>query len=195
MAAGSTRDHARWVLVGLTAVLVVATVLIVTGMSGADVSAGAPATGPTPEPHGAALPLPNTVYGWSATSPATHEGDTYTLALTNGATAQRIRVRVVIMDHAAGVNPLVLDERVDLAAGEQLVLTAVNDYGPANHFNTRIVSEQADLTFEVSVTDASDERVAWFNERAFMQRAIDPAAWLHRDEPMLGHDHDHDDAS
>jgi hypothetical protein len=175
-------------LLALTAALVVAVALAASEAAGA--SASADATGaPSSAPHSAPAGLPETVYVWMATSPATHAGDSYALALTNGATAQRIWVRTVIMDHMAGVNPRVVNQRFELAPGEEKVLTAVNDYGLANHFHTRIVSELTDLTFEVSVTDISGERVAWFNERAFMQRAIDTDDWLDRDEQMPGHRH------
>jgi hypothetical protein len=188
MARASGKGASRWLVAAGTAVLVVAAALLVNDAARAGASSGADGE-PVSVPHSAPPGPPATVYSWSATSPATHEGDSYALALTNGGTAQRIWVRTVIMDHMAGVNPLVIDERFDLAPGEAVVLTAVNVYGLANHFNTRIVSELTGLTFEVSLTDAAGERVAWFNERAFMQRALDTDDRMPRDERMDGHSH------
>ena len=125
---------------------------------------------PTPEsPHPGRLP-PEVRYGWTATSPATHAGDQYRLVITNGETPQTVYVRVVIMDHRNHRNIVVVRQRLELAAGEQRVLTAVNDYGTANHFQTAIGSETTDLTLDVSLIASDGERTAWFNQRAFLLR-------------------------
>ncbi|MCM8748733.1 hypothetical protein NET02_06205 [Thermomicrobiaceae bacterium CFH 74404] len=116
---------------------------------------------------------PEVKYGWTATSPATHAGDQYQLVVTNGETPQTVYVRVMIMDHRNHNNIVVLQQRLELEAGEQRVLTAVNDYGTANHFQTAIGSETTDLTLEVSLTASDGERTAWFNQRAFMLRERD----------------------
>ena len=116
---------------------------------------------------------PEVRYGWTATSPATHAGDQYQLVVTNGETPQTVYVRVMIMDHRNHSNIVVLQQRLELEAGEQRVLTAVNDYGTANHFQTAIGSETTDLTLEVSLTASDGERTAWFNQRAFMLRERD----------------------
>lgn len=113
---------------------------------------------------------PEVRYGWTATSPATHAGDQYQLVVTNGETPQTVYVRVMIMDHRNHRNIVVLQQRLELAAGEQRVLTAVNDYGTANHFQTAIASETTDLSFEVSLTASDGTQTAWFNERAFLRR-------------------------
>ncbi len=106
---------------------------------------------------------------WKATSPAIHEGDRYTLLVTNtSGEAQQAHIRTVIMDHANRTNTDVVDERVELAPGEERELTAVNDYGDANHFNTIIGSETQDLALAVSVTDSAGTETTRFNERAFL---------------------------
>lgn len=111
-------------------------------------------------------------YLWSATSPATHVGDTFQLTATNpGSTPVKLLTLTIVMDHRAHVNKLVINEEVELAAGESHQFTATNDYGTANHFSTRIISTAADpstLTLDVTVTDANGTESASFNERAFM---------------------------
>ncbi len=113
---------------------------------------------------------PEVRYVWTATSPATHAGDEYRLVVTNGETPQTVYVRVMIMDHWNHRNIVVLRQRLELAAGEQRVLTTVNGYGTANHFQTAIGSETTDLSFEVSLTASDGRQTAWFNERAFIRR-------------------------
>lgn len=109
------------------------------------------------------------VVQWKATSPAIHEGDQYTLVATNtGDEAQKARVRTVIMDHRNHVNTDVVDERVELAPGEEREFAAANDYGEANHFNTIIFSENQDLALAVQVTDSEGVETARFNDAAFM---------------------------
>jgi len=106
---------------------------------------------------------------WKATSPAIQEGDRYSLVVKNpGEEAQQARIRTVIMDHRNHTNTNVINEDLELAPGEQCELTAVNDYGPANHFNTIIGSETEDLDLAVTVADAAGEETARFSDRAFM---------------------------
>lgn len=109
---------------------------------------------------------------WSATSPATHAGDTYTLTATNPGTAPvKLLVFTIVMDHRQHHNEVVVNEEVELAAGASHEFTATNDYGTANHFSTRIVSTAADvsaLTLSVAVTTADGAESASFNEHAFM---------------------------
>ncbi len=93
---------------------------------------------------------------WKATSPAIQEGDRYDLVITNtGDEAQEAWIRTIIMDHRNHTNTDVVDERVELAPGEEREFTAVNDYGTANHFNTKIGSETKDLDLTVTITDAA----------------------------------------
>jgi hypothetical protein len=109
---------------------------------------------------------------WSATSPATHSGDTYTLTATNpGTTAVKLLVFTIVMDHKQHHNEVVVNEEVELAAGASHEFTATNDYGTANHFSTRIASTAADvsaLTLSITVTTADGAASASFNEHAFM---------------------------
>ena len=111
---------------------------------------------------------------WSATSPATNLGDEYQLVVENTSDVeQTIRVYTIVMDHQQHVNTMVVDEEVTLAPGEQRELTAVNEYGTANHFSTRIGSptgDVADLTLTVTVTDATGAETAHFNQLAFLIR-------------------------
>jgi hypothetical protein len=157
---------------GLAAALVVG-VLAFTGAagtwrsSGADAHDQAPASGGPPDAPLAARGLAGG-YGWSATTPATHLGDQYRLVLTNGATAQQVVVRTVIMDHQTQTNTPVIVEVVRLAPGERREFVAVNTYGTANHFSTRLGTETTDLKVQVTVTDAAGEQTAAFNQSAFM---------------------------
>jgi hypothetical protein len=112
----------------------------------------------------AALPV-----SWKATSPSIRPGDQYTLVMKNtGDKAQQARVQTVIMDHRNHVNTPVIDEPVKLAPGEERELTADNDYGTANHFNTIIRSKTQDLALSVKVTDSAGNEKARFNQDAFM---------------------------
>lgn len=89
--------------------------------------------------------------------------------MTNtGDEAQEARVRTIIMDHRNHTNMDVVDEQVELAPGEEREFTAVNDYGTANHFNTKIGSETRDLDLAVTITDAAGAATAWYNDAAFM---------------------------
>jgi hypothetical protein len=128
---------------------------------------GAAAPALADEPGG--KKMPGWSVRWKATSPAIHEGDQYTLLMTNTSEeVQEARVRTVIMDHSNHINTDVVDEQVELAPGEEREFTAVNDYGVANHFNTIIGSETRDLGLAVSVVDAEGTETARFNEKAFL---------------------------
>ena len=106
---------------------------------------------------------------WKATSPAIHKGDQYTLVMKNtGEETQETRIRTVIMDHRNHTNTDVVDEKVELAPGEEREFTAANDYGTANHFKTDIGSETQDLGLAVKVTDSAGKETARFNEGAFL---------------------------
>jgi hypothetical protein len=109
------------------------------------------------------------VYFWSATSPATHKGDTYTLVIKNtGSTAQKLYVRTIIMDHRAMINTPVISQELTLDPGAEQTLTATNDYGTANHFATRILTEaDTDLDVKVSLTNAAGQVTATFTQGAF----------------------------
>ncbi len=113
--------------------------------------------------------MPGWPVRWKATSPAIHEGDRYTLLVTNTSEeSQKARIRTVIMDHSKHTNTDVVDEQVELTPGEEREFTAVNDYGTANHFNTIIGSETQDLDLAVSIADAEGTETARFNEKAFL---------------------------
>jgi hypothetical protein len=129
------------------------------------------------------------VVSWRATSPAIDTGDCYTIRLTNGSSPQSVFVRTVIMDHAAQVNTPVLNGLHELAAGETLTLQAVNDYGAANHFATTLVSQNEDMTFEVTVADEAGQPIAWYSERAFMVEHRAPGERLGRGAGA-GHQHE-----
>lgn len=109
---------------------------------------------------------------WSATSPATHQGDTYTLTATNpGTSPVKLLVFTIVMDHRQHHNEVVVNEEIELAAGASHDFTATNDYGTANHFSTRIASTAADdsaLSLSVTVTTVDGVESASFNEHAFM---------------------------
>ncbi len=60
---------------------------------------------------------------------------------------------------------------LSLAPGEQRELTAMNEYGTANHFSTRIGSQNQDLKLQVTLTDASGDETARFDQGAFWVRA------------------------
>ncbi len=111
--------------------------------------------------------MPGMPFRWKATSPSTHEGDRYTLLVTNtGEEVQEVRVRTVIMDHPE-TNTTVVEERIVLEPGEEREFTADNDYGTAEHFNTIIGSETQDLDLAVSIVDAAGTETARFNQAAF----------------------------
>ena len=132
-------------------------------------------------------------FQWKATSPAIQEGDRYDLVVTNtGDEAQEAWIRTIIMDHRNHTNTDVVDERVELAPGEEREFTAVNDYGTANHFNTKIGSETKDLDLTVTITDAAGATTAWYNDAAFMvqEGAGAGAKGKAKGENADGHAHD-----
>jgi hypothetical protein len=65
---------------------------------------------------------------------------------------------------------MVINEPLKLAPGEERELTAVNDYGDANHFRTGIGSQTKDLSLTVKVTDSEANETARFNQGAFQIR-------------------------
>ncbi len=112
--------------------------------------------------------VPGLPIQWSATSPATHLGDTYRLVVANtDAAPQRLWVRSSIMDHSTDTATLALDEPLELGPGERRELSAVNRYGTANHFTTGVASATRTLGLSVTITDAAGEETVRFNERAF----------------------------
>jgi hypothetical protein len=110
---------------------------------------------------------PSARMAWRTVGPWTHLGDVYSLILTNGPTPQQVALRVAIMDHRNHVNTVVLEERLQLAAGERRVLSATNEYGDANHFMTAISAQHGNLEFEVTMSDSSGAESARYNQRAF----------------------------
>ncbi len=111
--------------------------------------------------------MPGMPFRWKATSPSTHEGDRYTLLVTNTSEeVQEAQVRTVIMDHPE-TNTTMVEERIELEPGEEREFTADNDYGTAEHFNTVIGSETQDLELAVSIVDAAGTETARFKQAAF----------------------------
>lgn len=114
---------------------------------------------------------------WSATSPSTHEGDTFTLTLTNrGTTAIKAMPNVMIMDHTKHYNLPVIGEDIELAAGESREFSATNDYGVANHFSTNLVADTGDsaqLGVTATMRNAAGAETASFNELAFWIKSLD----------------------
>jgi hypothetical protein len=114
---------------------------------------------------------------WSATSPAIRLDDEAALLFTNrGASSLDIWAHTIVMDHQAHHNEVVIDEMFTLAAGESRTLFAVNTYGQANHFSTRIAAGTGDpleLGVEVTITDGSGAETASFNELAFWIKSYD----------------------
>lgn len=110
-------------------------------------------------------------YFWQATSPSIHLGDTLTATFTNrGSAPLTIWPSIIIMDHPNHHNESVVDEELELAAGAERVFTAVNNYGVANHFSTRMVTDASDpamLGIDITIVDASGTLTTQFNERAF----------------------------
>ena len=111
--------------------------------------------------------MPGWPVRWKATSPSTHEGDRYTLLVTNNSDeVQEAQIRTRLMDHPE-VSTTVIDEKIKLEPGEERELTTVNDYGTAEHFSTIIGSETQDLGLSVSIDDAEGKETAQFNQAAF----------------------------
>ena len=127
---------------------------------------------------------------WKATSPAIHEGDRYDLVVTNTSDeAREVLINTVIMDHRNHTNTVVIDERPELEPGEEREFAAVNDYGTANHFNTKIGSETRDLELAVTVTDDEGTETARFNDGAFMVQEVG-AGGKGKGAKADGHAHD-----
>lgn len=106
---------------------------------------------------------------WTATSPAIHLGDQYDLVVTNNSDKdQKTQVRTVVMDHRNHDNTTVINQPLKLAPGEERELTAVNDHGDANHFQTTIGSQTRDLDLAVTVNDPAGKEKARFNQEAFL---------------------------
>jgi hypothetical protein len=108
---------------------------------------------------------------WSATSPATHSGDTYRAVLTNrSASTRSVWISAIIMDHQAHHNELVVDERFEIAPEEERTLEATNGYGSANHFSTRLIVDSGnpdEFGVEITIADQTGVQTTSFNERAF----------------------------
>ena len=65
---------------------------------------------------------------WSATSPATHLGDVYTLTLENtSAGPVKLWVATIMMDHRQHQNDILVQEEFELAAGGTLFLDEIGD--------------------------------------------------------------------
>lgn len=138
-------------------------------------------------------------YRWSATSPATHQGDTFTLALSNrGDSALKLLPRVTIMDHQSHYTFPVIEEELELGAGQTRELVAGNDYGVANHFSTNMMVSTGDVSLlgaTITIRDAAGEETASFNERAFWIKSRDELDEMtesqeEAEESGAGH-HDH----
>ena len=162
---------ARWTPVGgLAAALVVAglgATLAVPSLAADPASAGDEASAGKGE--GQPKKMAGWAHRWKATSPAIHLGDRYDLVVSNNTEEdQQAQIRTMIMDHSNKTNIPVIDEKLELAPGEERKLTTVNEYGTANHFNTIIGSETQDLGLAVSVTDPAETEIARYNERAFL---------------------------
>jgi hypothetical protein len=164
----------RWAPVGgLAAALVVAglgAALVLPLLAADPASAGDEASAGKGE--GQQKKMPGWAHRWKATSPAIHLGDRYDLVVSNNSEEdQQAQIRTMIMDHSNKTNIPVIDETLELAPGEERKLTAVNEYGTANHFNTIIGSETQDtqdLGLAVSLTDPAETEIARYNERAFL---------------------------
>ncbi|HEY7032484.1 MAG TPA: hypothetical protein VH482_14180 [Thermomicrobiales bacterium] len=132
----------------------------------------APAEG-TPEAGKQTLKEKLEQYGylWSSASPATHKGDVYTLTVTNpGTSPVKLWVFTILADRRQRHVEVLIKEEFELAGGQSRDLTATNDYGTANLFSTRIVTDAADtsaLTLNVTIADATGQQTATFDERAF----------------------------
>lgn len=144
----------------------IATLLLTSVLAGGvSVAAQTTSQGETEDTDATAMTL------WSATSPATHQGDQYRLVVTNtGAAPQLVLVGTLIMDHRAHENSFVITEEVELAAGQERTFSARNDYGTANHFSTYIGTETQDVTLAVTLVDSAGTETARFNEKAFMTK-------------------------
>ncbi len=158
----------RWALMsGSAAVLLVPGLAVALGLLGGAAQAE-PACASSTLANGGQK-MPGWAHRWKATSPAIQLGDRYSLVVKNNSEEdQQARIHTVIMDHRAHTNTDAIDEELELAPGEQCELTAVNDYGAANHFNTIIGSETQDLGLTVTIADPEGTETARFSDRAFL---------------------------
>jgi hypothetical protein len=184
---GTTGVSRRSVLFGGGAALA-AGVLARAGMNGALAQEATPTTTDgTPEVEAKTLREKLQEYGylWSAASPATHQGDVYTLTSTNpGTTPVKLWVFTILVDRRHAHREVVVKEEFELAAGESRVLTATNGYGSANLFSTQIVTDAAAtaaLHVTVTLTDASGQETASFNEQAFLIESFADLKQLRQD--------------
>jgi len=179
MESTSSRFNRRSFVLGGAAALAASTL----GIAGVVAKQATPSTGSEKRGRG----LKAYPYLWTATSPATHQGDTYTLVVKNtGSDAQKIVVRTVIMDHHEMHNMPVIRQELSLDPGAEETLTATNDYGDANHFATRILAESnSGLEIQVTLTDATGQETATFNQGGFWvrerQELRDEHRWKLRD--------------
>lgn len=159
----------RWMLVGGT----VAALVVMPGVAVAlDSNEATSSTNAKGAKAGHGKKAPGWSARWTATSPAIHLGDQYALDVTNTSDKdQKLQVRTMVMDHHAKKNTMVVDKPLTLAPGEERELTATNDYGDANHFQTTIGSQTKDtndLGLDIKVTDPAGNEKAWFNQEAFL---------------------------
>ncbi|MDP8952782.1 MAG: hypothetical protein M3N18_11200 [Actinomycetota bacterium] len=61
-----------------------------------------------------------------------------------------------------------INEPLEFEPGEERELTATNDYGDANHFQTSVGSETRNLDLAVTVADSAGNETARFNQEAFL---------------------------
>lgn len=176
---GTTGMSRRSVLFGGGAALA-AGMLARAGMNGVNAQEATPTTvDGTPQADEKTLKAKLEEYGylWSAASPATHQGDVYTLTLTNPGTAPvKLWVFTILVDRRQAHREVAIKEEFALAGGESRELTATNGYGTANLFSTQIVTDAADttaLTVAVTIVDANGQETASFNERAFRIETFD----------------------
>lgn len=136
-------------------------------------------------------------YYWRATSPSIQLGDTFTAVMTNrGQSELTIWPSVIIMDHTKHHNESVIDQEVTLPAGGQQTFTAVNEYGVANHFSTRMVASTGDrsvLGIDVQIVNAEGTQTAQYNELAFMINTADEMAAIREEKRKEGEGHHHMD--
>ena len=166
---------ARWALVGGIVAVLVAVPGVALALGSEDTTSTHEKSMDAKGAHaGHGKKTPGLPVRWVATSPAIHLGDQYALDVTNTSDKdQKLQVRTMIMDHKAKKNTMVVDEPLTLAPGEEKELTATNDYGDANHFQTTIGSQTKDtkdLGLTVKVTDPAGNEKAWFNQEAFLIR-------------------------
>ena len=96
------------------------------------------------------------------------------------------------MDHQAHHNETAIEEQLELAPGDSRTFEAINAYGQANHFSTRMIAgtdETADLGVEAIIVDETGVQTTSFNERAFWIKSaeeIQAAREARRDQEEKG---------